>query len=49
MDKRKLESWQRYPVNYYKTGCPDCKGSGELENGEKCNMCKGTGWVEVAE
>lgn len=25
--------------------CPDCKGKRELPNGEKCEMCQGTGAV----
>ena len=27
--------------------CGVCGGSGHLENGERCRMCKGTGWLEI--
>ena len=27
--------------------CGVCGGSGHLHNGEKCRMCKGTGWLEI--
>lgn len=27
--------------------CRRCSGSGQLENGQKCDECAGTGWVTV--
>jgi phenylalanyl-tRNA synthetase alpha chain len=27
--------------------CFQCGGSGELEGGERCNLCKGQGWIEI--
>ncbi len=27
--------------------CGVCGGTGHLENGERCRMCKGTGWIEI--
>jgi phenylalanyl-tRNA synthetase alpha chain len=27
--------------------CFRCGGDGELENGERCNLCKGQGWIEI--
>ena len=27
--------------------CGVCDGTGHLENGDKCRMCKGTGWIEI--
>jgi phenylalanyl-tRNA synthetase alpha chain len=27
--------------------CFQCGGSGELGGGERCNLCKGTGWLEI--
>jgi phenylalanyl-tRNA synthetase alpha chain len=27
--------------------CFQCGGSGELEDGERCNLCKGQGWIEI--
>ena len=26
--------------------CPDCEGRGINEDGQKCEMCGGTGWIE---
>jgi phenylalanyl-tRNA synthetase alpha chain len=27
--------------------CFKCGGSGKLEDGERCNLCKGQGWIEI--
>jgi phenylalanyl-tRNA synthetase alpha chain len=27
--------------------CFKCGGSGSLEDGERCNLCKGQGWIEI--
>ncbi len=27
--------------------CFQCDGSGELASGERCNLCKGQGWIEI--
>jgi phenylalanyl-tRNA synthetase alpha chain len=27
--------------------CFQCGGSGSLEDGERCNLCKGQGWIEI--
>jgi phenylalanyl-tRNA synthetase alpha chain len=27
--------------------CFQCGGSGKLEGGERCNLCKGQGWIEI--
>ena len=27
--------------------CFRCGGSGELDDGSRCNICKGTGWIEI--
>jgi phenylalanyl-tRNA synthetase alpha chain len=27
--------------------CFQCGGSGSLEGGERCNLCKGQGWIEI--
>lgn len=27
--------------------CGVCGGTGHLENGDRCRMCKGTGWIEI--
>ena len=27
--------------------CGVCGGTGHLHNGERCRMCKGTGWIEI--
>jgi phenylalanyl-tRNA synthetase alpha chain len=27
--------------------CFQCGGSGELPGGERCNLCKGQGWIEI--
>jgi len=27
--------------------CFQCGGSGELSGGERCNLCKGQGWIEI--
>jgi phenylalanyl-tRNA synthetase alpha chain len=27
--------------------CFQCGGSGALESGERCNLCKGQGWIEI--
>jgi len=27
--------------------CFQCGGSGELDGGERCNLCKGQGWIEI--
>ena len=29
------------------TTCPKCKGAGALANGSSCNMCGGSGWIEL--
>ena len=33
------------PLKAVKT-CPACKGDGELSDGSKCRLCRGTGLVE---
>jgi phenylalanyl-tRNA synthetase alpha chain len=27
--------------------CFQCNGTGRLENGDRCNLCKGTAWIEI--
>lgn len=27
--------------------CSECDGIGETDNGEKCQNCDGTGWIEA--
>jgi phenylalanyl-tRNA synthetase alpha chain len=27
--------------------CFQCEGTGELADGERCNLCKGQGWIEI--
>lgn len=27
--------------------CFRCEGTGKIEDGERCNLCKGTGWIEM--
>ena len=27
--------------------CFQCAGSGALDGGARCNLCKGTGWLEI--
>jgi phenylalanyl-tRNA synthetase alpha chain len=27
--------------------CFRCNGEGRLEDGERCNLCKGQGWIEI--
>jgi len=35
------------PSVEFDVSCFQCGGSGELEGGERCNLCKGIGWIEV--
>jgi phenylalanyl-tRNA synthetase alpha chain len=35
------------PSVEYDVSCFQCGGSGELDGGERCNLCKGIGWIEV--
>ena len=35
------------PSVEFDVSCFQCEGSGDLEHGERCNLCKGIGWIEV--
>jgi phenylalanyl-tRNA synthetase alpha chain len=35
------------PSVEFDVSCFQCGGSGELASGERCNLCKGQGWIEV--
>jgi len=35
------------PSVEFDVSCFQCEGSGELPGGERCNLCKGIGWIEV--
>jgi phenylalanyl-tRNA synthetase alpha chain len=35
------------PSVEFDVSCFQCGGSGELDGGERCNLCKGIGWIEV--
>jgi phenylalanyl-tRNA synthetase alpha chain len=35
------------PSVEFDVSCFQCEGSGELAGGERCNLCKGQGWIEV--
>jgi len=35
------------PSVEFDVSCFQCGGSGELAGGERCNLCKGQGWIEV--
>ncbi len=35
------------PSVEFDVSCFQCDGSGELEDGGRCNLCKGIGWIEV--
>ncbi len=35
------------PSVEFDVSCFQCEGSGALTDGERCNLCKGIGWIEV--
>ncbi len=35
------------PSVEFDVSCFQCAGTGELEGGDSCNLCKGSGWIEV--
>jgi phenylalanyl-tRNA synthetase alpha chain len=35
------------PSVEFDVSCFQCEGTGELAGGERCNLCKGQGWIEV--
>ena len=35
------------PSVEFDVSCFKCAGTGKLEDGERCNLCKGIGWIEV--
>jgi phenylalanyl-tRNA synthetase alpha chain len=35
------------PSVEFDVSCFQCDGSGELGGGERCNLCKGIGWIEI--
>jgi phenylalanyl-tRNA synthetase alpha chain len=35
------------PSVEFDVSCFQCQGTGALEGGERCNLCKGIGWIEV--
>lgn len=35
------------PSVEFDVSCFQCGGTGELDGGERCNLCKGIGWIEV--
>jgi phenylalanyl-tRNA synthetase alpha chain len=35
------------PSVEFDVSCFQCGGSGELSGGERCNLCKGQGWIEI--
>ncbi len=35
------------PSVEFDVSCFQCEGNGELAGGERCNLCKGIGWIEI--
>jgi phenylalanyl-tRNA synthetase alpha chain len=35
------------PSVEFDVSCFQCEGTGELGGGERCNLCKGIGWIEI--
>ncbi len=35
------------PSVEFDVSCFQCEGTGKLIDGERCNLCKGIGWIEV--
>jgi phenylalanyl-tRNA synthetase alpha chain len=35
------------PSVEFDVSCFQCEGTGELAGGERCNLCKGIGWIEI--
>ena len=35
------------PSVEFDVSCFQCDGTGELPDGERCNLCKGIGWIEI--
>ena len=35
------------PSVEFDVSCFHCGGTGELADGERCNLCKGIGWIEI--
>ncbi len=35
------------PSVEFDVSCFQCEGTGKLDGGERCNLCKGIGWIEV--
>jgi phenylalanyl-tRNA synthetase alpha chain len=35
------------PSVEFDVSCFQCEGTGSLDGGERCNLCKGIGWIEV--
>jgi phenylalanyl-tRNA synthetase alpha chain len=35
------------PSVEFDVSCFQCEGTGSLADGERCNLCKGIGWIEV--
>jgi phenylalanyl-tRNA synthetase alpha chain len=35
------------PSVEFDASCFQCEGSGKLTDGERCNLCKGIGWIEI--
>ena len=35
------------PSVEFDVSCFQCDGTGSLAGGERCNLCKGIGWIEV--
>jgi len=35
------------PSVEFDVSCFQCEGTGELQGGERCNLCKGIGWIEI--
>jgi phenylalanyl-tRNA synthetase alpha chain len=35
------------PSVEFDVSCFQCEGTGELAGGERCNLCKGQGWIEI--
>ena len=35
------------PSVEFDVSCFQCEGSGKTDGGERCNLCKGIGWIEV--
>ena len=42
----KQPDWSDDIEDYGDNLCPDCKGSGKIDNDEDCENCAGTGRVE---